>query len=62
MTDIISEIELENKLNQFRDVLINYDYSDIDNVIFLIYNHLIIILNIIKEILLKNSMMPLKRF
>ncbi|QUI21756.1 hypothetical protein HZI73_05370 [Vallitalea pronyensis] len=34
MTDIISEIELENKLNQFRDVLINYDYSDIDNVIF----------------------------
>lgn len=34
MTDIISEIELEHKLNQFRDVLINYDYSDIDNVIF----------------------------
>lgn len=34
MTNIISENELENKLNQFRDVLINYDYSEIENVIF----------------------------
>jgi 6-pyruvoyl-tetrahydropterin synthase len=37
---IISENELENKLNQFRDVLINYDYSEIDNVIFFDINSL----------------------
>ncbi|MCT4596867.1 MAG: hypothetical protein N4A50_03170 [Vallitalea sp.] len=37
---IISENELENKLNQFRDVLINYDYSEIENVIFFDINSL----------------------
>lgn len=34
MTDIISENELVNELNKFKDVLFNYDYSSIDNVIF----------------------------
>ncbi|MCT4685883.1 hypothetical protein [Vallitalea sp.] len=40
MTDIISETELEIKLNEFRDVLINYDYSEIENVIFFDINSL----------------------
>lgn len=40
MINIISETELENKLNQFRDVLIHYDYSEIENVIFFDINSL----------------------
>lgn len=40
MSNIISENELENKLNQFRDVLNNYDYSEIENVIFFDINSL----------------------
>ncbi|QUH28594.1 hypothetical protein [Vallitalea guaymasensis] len=40
MTDIISETELEIKLNEFRDILINYDYSEIENVIFFDINSL----------------------
>ncbi|MCT4542072.1 MAG: hypothetical protein N4A63_00875 [Vallitalea sp.] len=40
MTNIISEVELENKLNEFRDILINYDYSEIDNIIFFDINSL----------------------
>jgi hypothetical protein len=40
MTDIISESQLEIKLNEFRDVLINYDYSEIENVIFFDINSL----------------------
>ena len=40
MTDIISESELEIKLNEFRDVLLNYDYSDIENIIFFDVNSL----------------------
>lgn len=36
MTDvIISEQDLEKALNNFRDILLNYDYSEIANVIFL---------------------------
>lgn len=31
----ITEKELVNNLNEFRDVLLNYDYSEVDNVIFL---------------------------
>ncbi|GKX28110.1 hypothetical protein SH1V18_05900 [Vallitalea longa] len=40
MTDIISESELETKLNEFRDILLNYDYSEIENVIFYDINSL----------------------
>ena len=34
-TEIISEKELETKLNEFRHVLLDYDYSDVENVVFM---------------------------
>lgn len=36
MTNVlISEEDLEKALNKFRDILLNYDYSELSNVIFL---------------------------
>ena len=35
MKNIISEKKLIDTLNKFRDVLLHYDYSEVDNVIFL---------------------------
>ncbi|TCT14647.1 hypothetical protein EDC18_105128 [Natranaerovirga pectinivora] len=34
-TEILSEKELEYKLNEFRHVLLDYDYSDVENVVFM---------------------------
>ncbi|MFP4697446.1 MAG: hypothetical protein ACLFMO_01945 [Eubacteriales bacterium] len=35
MGDILTENELVKNLNQFRNVLVDYDYSEVNNVIFL---------------------------